>query len=70
MKHQIVHTLQKYLLNPPIKLALAVGFAAARICVPRHERTKDWEAKMHAHIGQSAWGADSAALWQSAGFKP
>ena len=25
MKHQIVHTLQKYLLNPPIKLALPVG---------------------------------------------
>ena len=25
MKHRIVHTLQKYLLNPPIKLALAVG---------------------------------------------
>ncbi len=25
MKHGIVHTLQKYLLNPPIKLALAVG---------------------------------------------
>jgi deazaflavin-dependent oxidoreductase (nitroreductase family) len=25
MKHQIVHTLQKYLLNPPIKLALAIG---------------------------------------------
>jgi deazaflavin-dependent oxidoreductase (nitroreductase family) len=25
MKHQIVHTLQKYFLNPPIKLALAVG---------------------------------------------
>ena len=25
MKHQIVHTLQKYLLNPPIKLALAMG---------------------------------------------
>ena len=25
MKHQIVHTLQKYLLNPPTKLALAVG---------------------------------------------
>jgi deazaflavin-dependent oxidoreductase (nitroreductase family) len=27
MKHQIVHTLQKYLLNPPITLALAVGLA-------------------------------------------
>ena len=25
MKHQIVHTLQKYFLNPPIKLALAVS---------------------------------------------
>src|SRR5215813_12860908 len=25
MKHLFVHTLQKYLLNPPIKLALAVG---------------------------------------------
>ena len=25
MKHRIVHTLQKYLLNPPIKLALAVS---------------------------------------------
>jgi deazaflavin-dependent oxidoreductase (nitroreductase family) len=25
MKHRIVHTLQKYLLNPPIKLALAAG---------------------------------------------
>lgn len=25
MKHQIVHTLQKYLFNPPIKLALGMG---------------------------------------------
>ena len=25
MKHQIVHTIQKYLLNPPIKLVLAAG---------------------------------------------
>ena len=25
MKHHIVHTLQKYVLNPPIKLALVVG---------------------------------------------
>jgi deazaflavin-dependent oxidoreductase (nitroreductase family) len=27
MKHRIVHTLQKYLLNPPIKLLFAVGVA-------------------------------------------
>ena len=25
MKHRVVHTLQKYLLNPPIKLALTIG---------------------------------------------
>jgi len=25
MKHRIVHTLQKYLLNPPIKVALALS---------------------------------------------
>jgi deazaflavin-dependent oxidoreductase (nitroreductase family) len=25
MKHRTVHTLQKYFLNPPIKLALAMG---------------------------------------------
>ena len=25
MKHGIVHALQKYVLNPPIKIALAVG---------------------------------------------
>jgi deazaflavin-dependent oxidoreductase (nitroreductase family) len=25
MKHRIVHTVQKFLLNPPIKLALAIG---------------------------------------------
>lgn len=27
MKHQIIHTLQKYLLNPPVRLLLAIGLA-------------------------------------------
>jgi deazaflavin-dependent oxidoreductase (nitroreductase family) len=27
MKHRVVHTLQKYLLNPPIKLVFAIGLA-------------------------------------------
>jgi deazaflavin-dependent oxidoreductase (nitroreductase family) len=27
MKHRIVHTLQKYLLNPPIKILFALGLA-------------------------------------------
>jgi deazaflavin-dependent oxidoreductase (nitroreductase family) len=30
MKHQIVHALQKYLLNPPIKFALAIGLPLPR----------------------------------------
>jgi deazaflavin-dependent oxidoreductase (nitroreductase family) len=25
MKHRVVHTLQKYILNPPIRIALAIG---------------------------------------------
>ena len=25
MKHRIVHTVQKFLMNPPIKFALAIG---------------------------------------------
>lgn len=28
IKHRIVHVLQKYLLNPPVKLFLAIGIAA------------------------------------------
>jgi hypothetical protein len=30
MKHRIVHTLQKYVLSPPIKLALAIGLPLPR----------------------------------------
>ena len=44
MKHRIVHTLQKYVLNPPIQVAFCGGAAAARICVARNEKTKDREA--------------------------
>ena len=43
MKHRIVHTLQKYVLNPPIS-SVCGGAAAARICVARNEKTKDREA--------------------------
>jgi hypothetical protein len=28
MKHRVVHALQKYVLNPPLKLVFAVGLAA------------------------------------------
>lgn len=30
MKHRIIHTLQKYFLNPPTKLALAIGLPLPR----------------------------------------
>jgi len=48
MKHRILHTLQKYVLNPPIRLALAVGLPLPRICVARNERTEDGQAKADA----------------------
>jgi hypothetical protein len=47
MKHPIVHTLQKYVLNPPIKLALALGLPLPG-CVARNERTVNREATPHA----------------------
>ena len=43
MKHRIVHTLQKYLLNPPIKLALAMGLPAG-VCVGRNHWSQDAES--------------------------
>jgi hypothetical protein len=47
MKHRIVDTLQKYLLNPPIKLLFAMGLAPARICAPGNHRSHDREGALH-----------------------
>jgi hypothetical protein len=52
MKHRIVHTLQKYFLNPPIKLALAVGLLLAG-CVARNKREEDGEGTAHSGRGWS-----------------
>ena len=58
MKHQIVHTLQKYLLNPPIKLACD-GSATAGICVASNQGTQDWESRRmpvgDGRIGKQFW---------------
>jgi hypothetical protein len=54
MKHQIVHTLQKYLLNPPIKLALAMGLP-----LPGYA-SKPQGARAENHVARQ-WGMDVSA---------
>ena len=72
MKHRIVHTLQKYVLNPPIKLALAVGLPLPGLCVARNKRKEDGEAT--AHSGR-AWTYRKPFLaggraWHEGGIRP
>jgi len=45
MKHQIVHTLQKYVLNPPIKLALLVGLPLPRYALLETKGRKTGKAR-------------------------
>ena len=39
MKHQVVHALQKYVLNPPIKLLFAMGVITSLSSETRHKET-------------------------------
>ena len=55
MKHRIVHFLQKYLLNPPIKLLFAIGRCAAGICAAGNDWPQDRKAAPHAR-GQRTGG--------------
>src|SRR3954451_10552092 len=56
VKRRIVHTLQKYLFNPTIKLLFALGLAVpgyallicALICAFRDHRSQNWKAASHA----------------------
>jgi hypothetical protein len=54
MKHRLVHTLQKYLLNPPIKLALRLD-CPCRICVAGNKRAENGEATTHACRRLTYW---------------
>jgi hypothetical protein len=47
MKHQIVHTLQKYVLNPPIKLLFAMGVAPPGYALLETTRTQDRKSAPH-----------------------
>jgi len=61
MKHQIVHALQKYVLNPPIKMLFAIGVAqvvlikVALICCNNlHIDTRQgWEHTCHLLSGET-----------------
>ena len=61
MKHRIVHALQKYLLNPPIKLLFALGvvppgFALSKRLVARPARRAALPWVKHASAsGYGSW---------------
>jgi hypothetical protein len=63
MKHQIVHVLQKYVLNPPIKLLFAMG-----LCRSDMLSLKRQVAKL-ASRGGLPWATHASAIgygsWQS-----
>jgi hypothetical protein len=58
MKHRIVHTLQKYVLNPPIKLALAIGLPFPGYGLMRCPKRKDGR---RASQGGHLWAMDVLA---------
>jgi deazaflavin-dependent oxidoreductase (nitroreductase family) len=59
MKHRIVHTLQKYLLNPPIKLLLAIGLAPPGYALLETTGRKSGKPRRipvgNARIGKQFW---------------
>ena len=59
MKHQIVHTLQKYVLNPPIKLLFAIGVAPPGYALLETSGRKTGKARCtpvgDARIGHRFW---------------
>ena len=59
MKHRIVHTLQKYLLNPPIKVALAAGLPLPGYALLETKGRKTWKSRRtpvgDGHIENQFW---------------
>jgi deazaflavin-dependent oxidoreductase (nitroreductase family) len=59
MKHQIVHPLQKYFLNPPIKLALAMGLPLPGYALLETKPRKMGKPRRtpvgDGHIGKQFW---------------
>ena len=59
MKHRIVHALQKYVLNPPIKLLFAIGIALPGYALLETIGRKTGKARRtpvgDAHVGNRFW---------------
>src|SRR4029077_21175368 len=59
MKHQVVHALQKYVLNPPIKLLFALGVAppgyALLETTGRKTGKARWTPVGDGHVGYQFW---------------
>jgi deazaflavin-dependent oxidoreductase (nitroreductase family) len=59
MKHRIVHTLQKYLLNPPIKFAFAMGLALPGYALLETIGRKTGKPRRtpvgHGRVGEQFW---------------
>ena len=59
MKHRIVHTLQKYVLNPPIKLALGIGLPLPGYALLETKGRKTGKPRRtpvgDGHIGNQFW---------------
>ena len=59
MKHRIVHTLQKYLFNPPIKLSLAMGLPLPGYALLETKGRKTGKPRRtpvgDGHIGNQFW---------------
>jgi len=68
MKHQIVHALQKYVLNPPIKMLFALGMAPPGYALLETSGRKTGKAG-RTPVGDAA-SAISSGSWQSTGTYP
>jgi hypothetical protein len=60
MKHRIVHLLQKYLFNPPVKVVFAIGLAAPGRRDPRNHRPQNGKAAPDA--GGREWSCRQSVL--------
>jgi hypothetical protein len=64
MKHRIVHTLQKYLLNPPIKLALTIGLPLPGYALLETKGRKTGKPRRTPVVLETSSGS-----WQSTGCR-
>jgi hypothetical protein len=71
MKHRIVHALQKYVLNPPIKVALVVGLPLPGYALLETKGRKTGKLRRtpvgDGRVGNQFW---LVAAWDGGGIRP